>query len=214
MIETKDEQNVQSSGEKTPETTTVTEEQEVKATTSETPIEKKENEKTEIDSKNQAKGTDTKIKAENSTEKTDRNNYKKEPVKMNKTLKKILLYFAILGAAIVTILWIGHIWWNIGIEVIWRTIATYIVLFISISLIPTVPNLYRQVKYYPELVSIGVWLLSITIAVICLVICVAIWKPHSDADVVWKTIATMLMINFGMIVAIFAMDKWWSRSPE
>jgi uncharacterized membrane protein len=71
-----------------------------------------------------------------------------------------------------------------------------------------VPNLYRQVKYYPELVSIGVWLLSITIAVICLVICVAIWKPHSDADVVWKTIATMLMINFGMIVAIFAMDKW------
>jgi hypothetical protein len=104
MIETKDEQNVQSSGEKTPETTTVTEEQEVKATTSETPIEKKENEKTEIDSKNQAKGTDTKIKAENSTEKTDRNNYKKEPVKMNKTLKKILLYFAILGAAIVTIL--------------------------------------------------------------------------------------------------------------
>jgi hypothetical protein len=24
----------------------------------------------------------------------------------------------------------------------------------------------------------------------------------------------MLMINFGMIVAIFAMDKWWSRSPE
>lgn len=155
---------------------------------------------------------ETKAKIENPVVKMEEIGEKKESVKMNKTLKKILLYFSILWATTIAVLWIGNIWWNIGIEVIWKTIATYLVLFVSVSLIPSVPKLYRSVKYYPELVSIGVWLLSITIAIIGLVICGAIWKEHSNADVVWQVISTMWMINFAMIVIIFAMDKWWSRS--
>ena len=167
--------------------------------------------------KTSAKTSVKKVSEATSISKKETQNVKVEtekPVKMNSTLKKIILYFSILWAITVTVLWIGHIWWNIATDVIWRTIATYLVLFISIALIPTVPELYRSIKYYPELASVWVWLLSITIAVICLVVCVAIWKTDLDSNLVWRTIATMLMINFWMIVAVFAMDKWWSRSPE
>lgn len=130
---------------------------------------------------------------------------------MNKTLKKILLYFAITWAAIVAALWIFSIRWDVDDEIILRTITTYLVLFLSVLAISWVPKLYEKVLKYPELVSLGIWLLTISISIAGLVISVSIWNAIDD-DFAWKIIATLGMINFVMIVAIFSMDKWWPKS--
>ena len=89
-----------------------------------------------------------------------------------------------------------------------RTIFTYIVLFLSIVSISGVPKLYEKVKNYPELVSTGIWLLTISISVVGLLICVLVRDTDTDMDLIWKIIATIGMINFVMIVVVFSMDKW------
>ena len=130
---------------------------------------------------------------------------------MNKTLKKILLYFAIAWAAVVAALWIFSIRWDVNEEVVLRTIATYLVLFFSIVTISWVPKLYEKILNYPELVSVGIWLLTISISIAGLLISVSIWDAIGD-NFAWKIIATLGMINFVMIVAIFSMDKRWPKS--
>ena len=132
---------------------------------------------------------------------------------MNKTLKKILLYFAITWAVIVAVLWILSIWWDVNEEIISRTIATYLVLLLSIVLISRVPKLYEKIWNYPDLVSIGIRLLTISISIVGLLICVSIWDAIDD-DLAWKITATLCMINFVMIVVIFSMDKRWSKSSS
>lgn len=132
---------------------------------------------------------------------------------MNKTLKKILLYFAITWAVIVAALWIFSIWWDVNEEIISRTIATYLVLLLSIVLISRVPKLYEKIWSYPDLVSIGIRLLTTSISIVGLLICVSIWDAIDD-DFAWKIIATLCMINFVMIVVIFSMDKWWPKSSN
>lgn len=132
---------------------------------------------------------------------------------MNQTLKKILLYFAISWAAIVAALWIYSIRWSVDEEIILRTIATYLVLFLSILAISWVPKIYDKVAGYPELVSIGIWLLTISIAIVGLLICVSIWDAM-NVDFAWKIIATIGMINFVMVVVIFSMDKRWPKSSN
>ena len=169
------------------------------------------NKTTKTSSKAKAVKTEAKKEVENVAVKIDEANNNESPVKMDKTLKKILLYFAISWAAVVAILWIFSIWWDIDTEAILRTFATYLVLFLTILSISGVPKLYEKVKNYPELVSVGIWLLTISISIVGLLICVLIWDAL-DEDFVWRLIATIGMINFVMIVIIFSMDRWWSKS--
>lgn len=81
-------------------------------------------------------------------------------------------------------------------------------LFLSIVSISGVPKLYEKVKNYPELVSVGIWLLTISISIVGLLISVLIWDTEMDVDIIRKLIATIGMINFVMIVVVFSMDKW------
>ncbi len=134
---------------------------------------------------------------------------------MNKTLKNILLYFAIIWAIVVALLWIIAIWWNIDEEIIWRTILTYIVLFLWIVSISWAPKLYEKVVHYPDFASIGIWLLTISISIVGLLICISIWDVNHaiiDIDFIWKVVATIGIINFAAIVFIFSMDKWGPKS--
>jgi hypothetical protein len=131
---------------------------------------------------------------------------------MNQTLRKILLYFAIAGAVIVAVLWIISIWWNINGDIIWRTLLTYIVLFLAILSISGAHNLYDKFKNYPELASIWNWLLIVSVAAVALFICMEIWHSIVDSDLIWKIIATIGVINFAMLIIVFSMDKWWSKS--
>lgn len=169
------------------------------------------NKTTKTSSKTKAVKTKSKKEIENVVVKIDEANNNENPVRMDKTLKKILLYFAISWAAVVAVLWIFSIWWDIDTEAILRTFATYLVLFFSILSISGVPKLYEKVRNYPELVSVGIWLLTISISIVGLLICVLIWDAL-DEDLVWKLIATIGMINFVMIVVIFSMDRWWPKS--
>ena len=147
------------------------------------------NKTSKTSSKTKAVKTEIKKDVENVAVKVDEANNNESPVKMDKTLKKILLYFAIS----------------------WAAVATYLVLFLTILSISGVPKLYEKVKNYPELVSVGIWLLTISISIVGLLICVLIWDAL-DEDFVWRLIATIGMINFVMIVVIFSMDRWWSKS--
>ena len=133
---------------------------------------------------------------------------------MNKTVKNILLYFAITGAVIFAILGIYSIWGDIDWDVISRTILTYIVLFLSILWISSTHELYDKFKYYPELASIGNWLLIISISLISLLICVLIWDAYKQSDLLWKIIATIWIINFSVVIFVFSMNKRWARAED
>ncbi len=133
---------------------------------------------------------------------------------MNKTVKNILLYFAITGAVIFAILGIYSIWGDIDWDVISRTILTYIVLFLSILWISSTHELYDKFKYYPELASVGNWLLIISISLISLLICVLIWDAYKQSDLLWKIIATIWVINFSVIIFVFSMNKRWARAED
>ena len=133
---------------------------------------------------------------------------------MNKTIKSILLYFAITWAIIFAILGIYSIWWDIDWDVIWRTILTYVVLFLAILWISWTHELYDKFKNYPELSSVGNWLLIISISVVALLICVLIWEAYKQPDLLWKLIATIWVINFSMVIFVFSMNKWWPKASE
>lgn len=133
---------------------------------------------------------------------------------MNKTVKNILLYFAITGAVIFAILGIYSIWGDINWDVISRTILTYIVLFLSILWISSTHELYDKFKYYPELASIGNWLLIISISLISLLICVLIWDAYKQSDLLWKIIATIWVINFSVVIFVFSMNKRWAKAED
>lgn len=133
---------------------------------------------------------------------------------MNKTVKNILLYFAITGAVIFAILGIYSIWGDIDWDVISRTILTYIVLFLSILWISSTHELYDKFKYYPELASVGNWLLIISISLISLLICVLIWDAYKQSDLLWKIIATIWVINFSVVIFVFSMNKRWARAED
>ena len=133
---------------------------------------------------------------------------------MNKTVKNILLYFAITGAVIFAILGIYSIWGDIDGDVISRTILTYIVLFLSILWISSTHELYDKFKYYPELASVGNWLLIISISLISLLICVLIWDAYKQSDLLWKIIATIWVINFSVVIFVFSMNKRWARAED
>lgn len=133
---------------------------------------------------------------------------------MNRTVKNILLYFAITGAVIFAILGIYSIWGDIDWDVISRTILTYIVLFLSILWISSTHELYDKFKYYPELASVGNWLLIISISLISLLICVLIWDAYKQSDLLWKIIATIWVINFSVVIFVFSMNKRWARAED
>ncbi len=131
---------------------------------------------------------------------------------MNKTLKKIFLYFAVSWALILTILWLIAVWWNIDKGVVWRTFLTYIVLFIAFLSISGANKMYDNFKNYVEYASIWNWLLTISIVVTALIICIWIWDTIFDWS--WKIIVSLMIINFATYILVFSMNKWWSNSSE
>lgn len=131
---------------------------------------------------------------------------------MNPTIKKILLYFAVAWAVIISVLGITAIWWNINEDIIWRTLLTYLVLFLAILAISATPSLYDKFKNYTEIASIGSWILIISIAIVWLLICMDIWKAFLQSDLIRKIIATIGILNCSVLMAVFSIDKRGSKS--
>jgi hypothetical protein len=99
--------------------------------------------------------------------------------------------------------------------VIGRTILTYLILFLSILSISWVHKVYDRFLVYPELASMGNWLLTISISVVALLICISIWDfSLINFDLLWKIIATIGIVNFAVIIFIFSMNKWGPKSPD
>ena len=84
----------------------------------------------------------------------------------------------------------------------------------SILWISSTHELYDKFKYYPELASIGNWLLIISISLISLLICVLIWDAYKQSDLLWKIIATIWVINFSVVIFVFSMNKRWARAED
>lgn len=133
---------------------------------------------------------------------------------MNPKLKRIFLYFAIVWALVIGILWIIAIWWNINEDIILRTLLTYFVLFLAFVCISASPKLYEKFDSYPELSSIWSWVLIISIGAIAVLICMDIWKSVLSTDLVWKIIATIGVVNFSLLIFVFSINKWWDKSSK
>ena len=133
---------------------------------------------------------------------------------MNPKLKRIFLYFAIVWALVIGILWIIAIWWNINEDIILRTLATYFVLFIAFIAISWSQKLYDKFKGYPEIASAWSWLLIISIGAVAVLICMDIWQAFMKSDLIRKIIATIGVINFSMLIFVFSINKWGDKASE
>lgn len=137
--------------------------------------------------------------------------------KTNTLAKKMLLYIAIGGILMLTLLGLFSIRFNLSEDIVRNSVATYIVTLTSVGILSQLSQTYTPFTLVPMRIvesSYRAGFLSIVLATGMLYLLIWITANDSLNSFCRKMLASLIVINFAIYGTLFALQKRGNNSEQ